>query len=106
MVDLASREQLAVAKTWLAELWPAKRWILEAPHGELPLSRLMGQGETASVGVVGDSDAHRRLREAASGALEVIGEAGSLPDAEALEESLDACRLLSPSTDYSSPSID
>ncbi|MFC2992106.1 CobW family GTP-binding protein [Halomonas tibetensis] len=192
MVDLATPEQRAAATEWLAELWPAKRWIIEAPHGALPLSRLIGHGETASRVGGADSKAHRRLREAASGALEskgvmldefaavlpepgrprreqgealghatlgwrwhpddtfdldrltlllgelpgrlrvkgvfhcdagwklynraegavsltnsawrrdsrleVIGEVGCLPDAEALEERLDACRLPSPST--------
>ncbi|WP_416140563.1 CobW family GTP-binding protein [Halomonas sp. HK25] len=188
MVDLATPEQLAAAKAWLSELWPAKGWVMEAPRGELTLGRLIGHGEKATVAVVGDSDAHRRLRDAAgttlvleefaatppapgrprreqgealghatlgwrwhrsdcfdldrlamvlgelppvlrvkgvfhtdagwklynraSGAvsltgsawrrdsrLEVIGETGSLPDAEALEKCLEACRLPSPSTD-------
>ncbi|MFN2330437.1 MAG: GTP-binding protein [Halomonas sp.] len=192
MVDLATPEQRAAATAWLAELWPAKRWIMEAPHGALPLSRLIGDGEQTHAGRGGHSEAHRRLRETAGGApgvkgvvldefaavlpepgrprreqgealghatlgwrwhpaerfnldrlamvlgelpaalrvkgvfhtdagwrlynraagavsltgsawrrdsrLEVIGEAGRLPDAEALEQRLGACRLPSPST--------
>jgi len=73
MVDLATPEQRAAATAWLSELWPAKRWIMEAPHGALPLSRLIGQGDTGAEREVGDSHAHRRLREAASDALELTG---------------------------------
>ncbi|MBE0489904.1 MAG: GTP-binding protein [Halomonas sp.] len=68
MVDLASPEQVARAKAWLAELWPAKHWILEAPQGNLPLARLAEAGEPPSPRGALDSDAHRRLREAAGGA--------------------------------------
>ncbi|MFO8046050.1 MAG: GTP-binding protein [Halomonas sp.] len=72
-VDLATPEQREAAMAWLADLWPAKRWMLEAPHGALPLSRLIGHGDTASRRAAGDSDAHRRLREAASAAPGVKG---------------------------------
>ncbi len=72
-VDLASPEQLAAAKAWLAGLWPAKRWVTEAPRGELSLARLIGDGEKTSVGQSADSEAHRRLREAAGGASDVQG---------------------------------
>ncbi|QTF91026.1 GTP-binding protein, partial [Halomonas sp. BM-2019] len=187
MTDLATPAQRAEAQAWLAGLWPAKRWVVEAPHGELPLSRLLGGGTAEASRPVADSAAHRRLREAAGGVLEldelvaprpepgrprreagealghatlgwrwhpddtfdldrlslvlgelparlrvkgvfhteagwqlynraagavslcdsawrrdsrleVIGEAGHLPDAEPLEAGLDACRLESPST--------
>jgi len=69
MVDLASPEQVARAKAWLAELWPAKRWIMEAPHGDLPLARLAEAGASASPREALDNEAHRRLREAAGGAI-------------------------------------
>ncbi|WP_280551712.1 GTP-binding protein [Halomonas sp. 25-S5] len=41
MTDLATPDQREAARAWLGEFWPAKRWIAEAPHGELPLSLLL-----------------------------------------------------------------
>ncbi|PWV80446.1 GTP-binding protein [Halomonas sp. A11-A] len=69
MVDLVSHEQVARAKAWLAELWPAKRWIMEAPLGRLPLARLLEAGAPASPRAPPGSEIHRRLRDAAGGAL-------------------------------------
>ena len=76
MTDLATPAQLAAAREWLGELWPPKGWVLEAPGGELPLERLIGGEQAEPAGSsreVVDSDAHRRLREAASGAPGVKG---------------------------------
>ncbi|MBB3330924.1 G3E family GTPase [Halomonas campaniensis] len=69
MTDLATPAQRAAARAWLGELWPAKRWVAEAPHGALPLARLMVSGELPPGGVAGDSDAHRQLRQAAAGSV-------------------------------------
>lgn len=41
MTDLTTPAQCEAARTWLGEFWPAKRWIAEAPHGELPLFHLL-----------------------------------------------------------------
>lgn len=43
MTDLASDRQYQKALAYLADLWPAKRWIEAAPHGQLSVSRLLGQ---------------------------------------------------------------
>ncbi|WP_373183634.1 CobW family GTP-binding protein [Halomonas campaniensis] len=70
MTDLATPSQRATARAWLGELWPAKRWVAEAPHGALPLARLMASGERLPPGgVAGDSTAHRQLRQAAAGSV-------------------------------------
>ncbi|MGB8712219.1 MAG: GTP-binding protein [Onishia taeanensis] len=42
MTDLASDQQSLEAQAYLADLWPAKRWIEAAPHGQLSVSRLLG----------------------------------------------------------------
>lgn len=41
MTDLATERQCRVAQEYLSGLWPAKRWIEVAPHGQLPVSRLL-----------------------------------------------------------------
>ncbi|WP_458525831.1 CobW family GTP-binding protein [Onishia taeanensis] len=64
MTDLASDRQCQAAQAYLADLWPAKRWVEAAPHGQLPVSRLLGdpgRGEAPSGdGLVGDADAPSR----------------------------------------------
>ncbi len=79
MTDLASVEQLDKARDWLAGLWPAKRWVVEAPHGELPLSCLIAKDERVTAMPVGDSDAHRKLREASAGSVVLDDFAGPRP---------------------------
>lgn len=68
MTDLATPEQLASAREWLDALWPAKRWVAEAPHGALSLAWWLAEGGEGhdSASIPADSEAHRRLREAAS----------------------------------------
>jgi G3E family GTPase len=80
MTDLATPAQLAEARAWLAGLWPAKRWVVDAPHGELPLSRLMGGEPALASRPMADSAAHRRLREAAGGVLELDDMVASQPE--------------------------
>ncbi|WP_445001125.1 CobW family GTP-binding protein [Halomonas mongoliensis] len=82
MTDLATPAQLAAAREWLGELWPRKGWVVEAPRGALPLERLVGreQGGRASPGEVIDSDAHRRLREAAGASPVLEAFAEPLPE--------------------------
>ncbi|MGM0984195.1 MAG: CobW family GTP-binding protein [Pseudomonadota bacterium] len=65
MRELATSAQYEVARTWLGEFWPAKRWIAEAPHGELPLSLLLEGREHATTPAPA-SAAHRAARGEAS----------------------------------------
>lgn len=80
MTDLASAEQRAQARQWLGALWPPKRWVDEAAHGALSLARLTAAESALSPPVVGDSDAHRRLRESADKALVVDDFAAVMPE--------------------------
>ncbi|WP_136246771.1 CobW family GTP-binding protein [Halomonas borealis] len=60
MTDLADETQRAAARDYLAALWPAKRWVVEAPHGSLPVERLLsGQGHREDVDSVSRSADHR-----------------------------------------------
>ncbi|MEQ6888218.1 GTP-binding protein [Halomonas sp. CS7] len=65
MTDLATPQQVQAAKDWLGELWPHKRWIREAPHGDLPLSLLREGGRHAAGAAALGSPAHRAAREGA-----------------------------------------
>lgn len=79
MTDLATQAQRDAAGEWLADFWPPKRWVLDAPGGALPLEQLIDgegehtEGEHGERGAVSreplDSEAHRRLREAAGNVL-------------------------------------
>lgn len=65
MTDLATADQRRAAHAWLGEFWPIKRWIAEAPHGELPLSLLLGSRRHASSSVAASSAAHQAARPTA-----------------------------------------
>ncbi|MDN3520767.1 CobW family GTP-binding protein [Halomonas ramblicola] len=81
MTDLATPAQRDAAEALLGESWPAKKWIRPAPHGELPLALLVegvGEGEAPSR-TSADSEAHRRLREAAAGGLVLEGFGDAMP---------------------------
>lgn len=41
MTDLSTESQYREAEAYLANLWPAKRWVESTPHGQLPVSRLL-----------------------------------------------------------------
>lgn len=81
MTDLATPAQREAARRWLAGLWPAKRWVAEAPHGELPLARLLESGRhAAETGGAGPS-AHQTARQAsASLVLDDVPDTFALPD--------------------------
>ncbi|MDR9438842.1 MAG: CobW family GTP-binding protein [Halomonas sp.] len=65
MTDLATPDQREAASAWLGEFWPAKRWIAEASHGELPLSLLLdGRRHARPSGAA--SSAHQAARPAAA----------------------------------------
>ncbi|MCE9662272.1 GTP-binding protein [Halomonas sp. M5N1S17] len=64
--DLASAGQVEAAHRHAADHWPARKWILEAPNGQLPISRLLqSEGHAATAEGALASDAHDRLRVAA-----------------------------------------
>lgn len=65
MTDLATAEQRRAARAWLGEFWPAKRWIAEAPRGDLPLPLLLG-GRRHEASVDLPSSAHRAVPPAAA----------------------------------------
>ncbi|SEM14650.1 CobW family GTP-binding protein [Halomonas daqiaonensis] len=72
MTDLATADQRRAARSWLDELWPVKRWIAEAPHGELPLSLLL-DGRRHSSSTDAASSTHQAARsEAATLVLEDV----------------------------------
>ncbi|MBB3182503.1 G3E family GTPase [Halomonas fontilapidosi] len=65
MTDLSSGGQLEAARSWLDAFWPAKRWIAEAPHGELPLSLLLDSRQhTRSNGIASSAHQAARLEQA------------------------------------------
>ncbi|WP_108444407.1 CobW family GTP-binding protein [Halomonas denitrificans] len=65
MTDLATPEQVQAAREWLGALWPAKRWIREAPHGDLPLALLAAGGRHADGGGGSAPAPHRAARDEA-----------------------------------------
>ncbi|MDX1465653.1 MAG: GTP-binding protein [Halomonas sp.] len=66
MTDLATPQQVQAAEDWLGELWPQKRWIRQAPHGDLPLALLHEGGLHAGGAAAPASPLHRAAREDAS----------------------------------------
>ncbi|GGX78244.1 cobalamin biosynthesis protein CobW [Litchfieldella qijiaojingensis] len=68
MTDLASREQRQAAWRYLENMWPPKRWVLEACHGRMPVSLLI-EGHRHAREVEMDAhpgaNAHRILRNTA-----------------------------------------
>ncbi|WP_163557238.1 GTP-binding protein [Halomonas sp. NO4] len=81
MTDLASPDQLTAAQAWLDASWPRKKWIRQAPHGELAVSLLSGESAPAEAGQrpLPESEAHRRLRQQAAGSVELEGMDVSAP---------------------------
>nr|WP_297457531.1 CobW family GTP-binding protein [uncultured Halomonas sp.] len=64
MTDLASEAQRQAAWHHIEDLWPPKRWLTEAPHGQLPVDRLL-EGNISERGRnVPRSSAHQRLVDA------------------------------------------
>ena len=64
--DLATAAQREAARRHAADHWPARKWIVEASHGQLPISRLFqSEKHAATAAALPASDAHDRLRAAA-----------------------------------------
>ncbi|WP_111411953.1 CobW family GTP-binding protein [Billgrantia lactosivorans] len=81
MTDRATAEQLHVARQHVEELWPAKKWVARAPHGELPISLLLESGPHRGAAERRSSAAHGALREAEPQVvmLDAFAEAEPLP---------------------------
>ncbi|WFM69773.1 GTP-binding protein [Halomonas sp. CKK8] len=65
MTDLATPAQREAARSRLGECWPPKRWLAEAPHGELPLSQLLDSRRHAW-STAAASPSHQAARPAAA----------------------------------------
>ncbi|MDQ7728986.1 GTP-binding protein [Halomonas sp. SpR8] len=53
MLDHSTAEQLSAAHAFVAQRWPPRKWVQEAPQGELPIALLMqsGSAETSDSSV-------------------------------------------------------
>ncbi|WP_104203467.1 CobW family GTP-binding protein [Billgrantia saliphila] len=69
MTDRASAAQLGEAWRHAESLWPAKKWIAEAPHGALPIERLLGSGAHRGEEGAATSVDHDRLRHSAGASV-------------------------------------
>ncbi|KAA0013582.1 GTP-binding protein [Billgrantia pellis] len=81
MTDRVSTAQLDVAWRHVESLWPAKKWIAEAPHGALSIERLLGSGTYRGEAGEPASVDHDRLRHTGgvSVVLDDVGLAQPLP---------------------------
>ncbi|MEQ6917376.1 CobW family GTP-binding protein [Halomonas aquatica] len=70
MTDLATPEQVQAARDWLGAFWPQKRWVREAPHGDLPISLLLDSRLHVRASSAGSS-AHLVARAASAATLEL-----------------------------------
>ncbi|NIC03864.1 CobW family GTP-binding protein [Billgrantia bachuensis] len=63
--DRATPEQLTAALHHAESLWPAKKWVTEVAHGELPISLLLMSGRHREGAPHSVSSGHDSLRDAA-----------------------------------------
>lgn len=70
MTDLASAAQRQAARQYVENLWPPKRWLVEAPHGRLPVDRLL-EGSISEQGrnALPRSSEHQHLADTPQGVL-------------------------------------
>lgn len=61
MTDLASAEQCQAARRHVELLWPPKRWLVEAPHGQLPIELLLNGAPSERGQDATRSREHQRL---------------------------------------------
>ena len=69
MTDLATAEQCRNAQDYLDGLWPVKRWVEAAPHGQLSVSRLLAGGQVGTGASVADTEPKARPRGGAPRAV-------------------------------------
>lgn len=82
MTDLASPEQRAAARRLVEERWPPRRWVAEAPHGELPILLWLGgdkDDRREAVESASPNEAHDALRKTGSLVLEDFALAEPVP---------------------------
>ncbi|MGR2737092.1 CobW family GTP-binding protein [Billgrantia sp. Q4P2] len=80
MTDRVTPEQLIAARRHAETLWPPKKWVAQASHGELPVSLLLesGRHRPAEESTV-LSERHSALRDAARQVVVLEGFDQSLP---------------------------
>ena len=65
MLDQSTPEQLSAAHAFVAQRWPPRKWVREAPQGELPFALLMQSGHAAG-NDIGVPVSHQQLAAAPS----------------------------------------
>lgn len=69
MTDLASEAQRQAAWRHIESMWPPKRWLTEAPHGQLPVDTLLDGDISLQGEDVLRSSEHQHLADAPRGVL-------------------------------------
>ncbi|ATJ82713.1 CobW family GTP-binding protein [Halomonas beimenensis] len=75
MTDLVSASGLDAARDWLADELPGDPWVEEAPHGRLPIARVLGSGRHRDRRGAGQPAAHRALTGRRAAWLDLEAEA-------------------------------
>ena len=65
MLDQSTPEQLCAAHAFVAERWPPRKWVQEAPQGKLPIA-LLTQSGSAEASDISMPDSHLQLAAAPS----------------------------------------
>ena len=65
MLDQSTPEQLSAAHTFVAQRWPPRKWVQEAPQGELPIA-LLTQSGSAEASDISVPTSHQQLAAAPS----------------------------------------
>ena len=80
MPDRVGPDQLSAARRHAEALWPPKKWVREAPFGELPIALLVDGGRHwVDAGGAPQSDPHAALRDVAKPAVLLDDFAAVLP---------------------------
>lgn len=81
MTDLATPQQVAAARSRMTAQWPPRKWVAEAPHGELPPTLLLESGRHREArGGERRSEAHRRLQSQAAEVVALDDAFATLPE--------------------------
>ncbi|QTP55007.1 GTP-binding protein [Billgrantia sulfidoxydans] len=79
MGDRATPEQQEAARRHVETLWPPKKWVAQADHGELPLALLLASGRHRKEAARRGSGGHDALRDAARQVVFLDGFAEAKP---------------------------
>jgi G3E family GTPase len=63
MTDRAGPQAVAAAEAFVQQLWPPKKWVAQAAHGELDVNVLMASGRHHTPAAGSVSDRHAVLRD-------------------------------------------